>query len=97
MLVAARVDAQSPGPDERAAIDSGRQLVVVEKVKGSSWPRVTVYQFIAASPEEVAAIFTDYALHASFLPNARRSTISRVLASGVSRRNNPGCHEVGSG
>ena len=81
VVLAARSGAQELGPGERAAIDSGRQVVIAEKVKGSSWPRLTVYQFIAGSPEEVAAVFFDYERHASFLPNVRRSRISRVLDS----------------
>lgn len=76
-----RSDAQSLGSAERAAIDSGRQVVVTEKVPGSSWPRVTVYQFVAGSPEEAAAVFVDYERHASFLPNVKRSHIRRVIDS----------------
>ncbi|MEP7348202.1 MAG: hypothetical protein ABI877_23250 [Gemmatimonadaceae bacterium] len=81
MLLAARSGAQSLGPAERAAIDSGRAVVVAEKVPGSSWPRVTVYRFIAGSAEEAAAVFVDYDRHVAFLPNVRRSKISRVLDS----------------
>jgi hypothetical protein len=40
-----------------------------------------VYQFVAASPEEAAAVFVDYERHASFLPNVKRSRISLVLDS----------------
>jgi hypothetical protein len=81
VAAAVRTGAQELGPAQLAAIDSGRQVVVTEKVPGSSWPRVTVYQFVAASPEEAAAVFVDYERHASFLPNVKRSRISLVLDS----------------
>lgn len=78
---AARAEAQGLDSAQYAAIASGRQVVVAEKVAGSSWPRVTVYQFIAASPEEATAVFLQYESHASFLPNVKRSYISLVLDS----------------
>jgi hypothetical protein len=73
--------AQSVTVEQRTAIDSGRQVVVAEKVSGSSWPRVTVYQFIASSAEEAAAVFADFERHASFLPNVKRSRVSRIVDS----------------
>lgn len=82
-VLATQSRAQILGPSERAAIDSGRQVVVTEKVAGSSWPRVTVYVFVPASPEEAAAVFADYARHASYLPDVRQSHISRVLDSAM--------------
>jgi hypothetical protein len=81
LLLPARTNTQTLGPGDRATIDSGRQVVVAEKMPGSSWPRVTVYQFIDGSTEEAAAVFADYERHVSFLPNVRQSTTSRVLDS----------------
>ncbi|MGQ0640563.1 MAG: hypothetical protein ACT4P6_07305 [Gemmatimonadaceae bacterium] len=77
----ARSDTQTLTAAERAQIDSGRQVVVTEGVAGASWPRVTIYQFIAASPEDAAAVFTDYERHVTFLPNVLRSHISHVIDS----------------
>lgn len=81
LLWATRIHAQSLGVAERAAIDSGRQVVKAETVSGSSWPRVTVYQFISGSPEEAMAVFADYDRHRTFLPNVKQSRISRVVDS----------------
>ncbi len=78
---AALLGAQSLSTEQTAAIDSGRQVVITEKVSGSSWPRVTVYQFIAGSAEEAAAVFADFGRHAAFLPNVKRSHVSRVVDS----------------
>ncbi len=77
----ARAEGQGLDSTQLAAIDSGRQVVVAEKVAGSSWPRVTVYQFIAGSPEEATAVFIQYESHASFLPNVKRSHISLTVDS----------------
>jgi hypothetical protein len=76
-----RVGGQELSAADSVVIEAGRQLVTVEKVEGSKWPRVTVRQYIDASPEEAAAVFADFERHVRFLPNVRRSTISRVLDS----------------
>src|SRR5687768_14714295 len=78
---AARSGAQGLDSVQLASIAAGRQVVVAEKVAGSSWPRVIVYQFIAASPEQATAVFIDYERHASFLPNVKRSRVSLTLDS----------------
>jgi hypothetical protein len=54
-------------------------VIVTEVVAGSAWPRITVLQFVAGSPEESAAVFMDYARHASFVPNVLVSRVSRVV------------------
>jgi hypothetical protein len=81
MGVAVRASAQELDAVQRAAIDAGRQVVVSEKVPGSSWPRVTVYQFFPGSTEEAAAVFADYERHVSFMPNVKQSRISRTVDS----------------
>ncbi len=65
---------------ERATIDAGRQLVREERVPDSPWPRVTVIQFIDASPREAVAVFADYALHSAYVPGVKKSVISRRIS-----------------
>jgi hypothetical protein len=65
---------------DRLTIDSGRQVVREEKVRNSAWPRVSVHQFIDATPEEAAAVFTDYARHSTYIPGLKKSAISRRVA-----------------
>ena len=72
-----------PSDTERLVIDSGRPLVREEKVAESPWPRVSVYQFIEATPEEAAAVFFDYSRHSTYIPGIRRSVISRALSPAV--------------
>lgn len=64
---------------QRAAIDRGESVVVTHAHSGSPWPAVTVFLFVDASPEEAAAVFVDYALHRSYIPRVKRSTVSRVI------------------
>ena len=55
--------------------------MIVEELPGKAWPRVTVYQYIAGSAEEGAAVFADYERHVKYLPKVRKSHISRVVDS----------------
>ena len=71
------------GPAELAALDSGRQVVREERDTRSAWPRVTIRQFIAASPSQSAAVFADYARHATYLPGLKRASIAKQVSSTV--------------
>ena len=62
---------------ELAVIESGRQVVREERVRGSAWPRVTIHQFITATPLEAAAVFADYERHSAYLPGLRMASVSR--------------------
>ena len=54
------------------------QQITREQRAGSPWPAVTIVTFVRATPEEAAAIFTDYESHARFIPSTKRSVVSRV-------------------
>lgn len=54
------------------------QHVSREQRPESPWPAVTIVSFVRATPEEAAAIFTDYESHSTYLPSTKRSRISRV-------------------
>jgi len=58
----------------------GGQVVVLQAVEGNPWPRVRVYQKVAATPQEVAAVFFDYKNAKAYVPNVIKSSISRQLA-----------------
>lgn len=64
-------------------IDRGQQVLSQEKIATSAWPRVSVYQFIHAKPEEAAAVFVDYERHASFIPGLDKSVISKRVSPSV--------------
>lgn len=59
----------------RARLDADGTLLVTERVPDSPWPRVIVYRFIDATPEEAVAVFADYARHASYMPNLAYSRV----------------------
>ena len=71
------------GPADLAALDRGRQVVREERDTRSAWPRVTIRQFIAASPSQSAAVFADYARHATYLPGLKRASIVKQVSSTV--------------
>jgi len=79
--LAAPVHGQRLSVDQQRLLDAGQRIVLAEEVAGVAWPRVTVVQFLSAPPDEAAAVFADYAQHASFLPNVLRSEVSRVVDS----------------
>ena len=80
-VLGSRSGAQSLSAAQRDTIDSGGQVVIVEELPGKAWPRVTVYQYIAASAEEAAAVFADYERHVTYLPKVRKSHVSRLVDS----------------
>ena len=65
---------------ERAALESGKQIVREDPSPGAPWPRVTVLQLVEASPREAAAVFADYDLHSTYLPGVKKSAVSRQLS-----------------
>jgi hypothetical protein len=62
--------------EQSANVERGRQVVLTHDEPSSPWPRMHVYQFIDATPEEAAAVFTDYERHSTYIPNLRESRIS---------------------
>jgi hypothetical protein len=67
---------QSLRPEQRAAVERGEPVQLLEPLAASAWPRSIVYQFIEATPEECAAVLSDYDLQATYMP---RTKISRVI------------------
>ena len=65
-------------PEHKRILDQGGQVFVSRDVEGSPWPAVTIYQFIAASPEAAAAVFIDYDRHHTYVPEVRHSRVSLV-------------------
>lgn len=73
------------GPDDQATLNSGGQVVPdPQDVDGSAWPRVVVYQRVEATPDQVAAIMFDYALHKTmFAP--QRGDDGSVSSAGITQ------------
>ena len=66
-------------PQQLAAVDGGAQLFLTWDVPGSPWPRACVFQYVDATPEEAAAVFTNYARHTAYIPGLRKAKISRAI------------------
>ena len=58
----------------------GGQVVILQNVDGKPWPRVRVYQKVAATPEEVAAVFFDYKNAKAYVPKVIKSDVSRQVS-----------------
>src|SRR5690349_6101355 len=56
----------------------GAQDISREQRPTSPWPAVTIVTYVAATPEEAAAVFVDYARHIEFIPSTKVSRVSRV-------------------
>jgi hypothetical protein len=65
--------------EQRALIERGRQIFVTEQIPGSPWPRARAYHYIDATPEEAAAVFTDYERQTTYIPGVKKSKIARVI------------------
>jgi len=64
---------------QRDVIDRGAQIFITKHVEGSPWPRASVYQYVDATPEEAAAVFSDFDRHATYMPGLEKSRIVRVI------------------
>lgn len=62
--------------EHQARIRKGEQVLLSEEVEGKPWPRVKIYRTVAATPEEVAAVFCDYEYAKAYVPNVLKSTVS---------------------
>ena len=79
--VATFATAQLPAltAEQLARVEQGEAVQVLQTLPDSPWPRSTVYQFIAATPEQSAAVLADYARAQQYVPKVKSS---RVLRSG---------------
>lgn len=66
-------------PDQQKTVQNGEQVVVTKDDLSSPWPKVYIYQRVEATPEEATAIFTDYELQKSYVPDMLKSHISKKV------------------
>ncbi len=84
LLTAASAFAAGPAydeltPDQQKAVQNGEQVFLTQDVPGNDWPKAYVYQRMDATPEEAMAVFTDYNLQKSYVPNLIKSQISKQI------------------
>jgi hypothetical protein len=63
-------------PDQQNQLNSGEQVFNTVDVDGAPWPKVYIYQLIKATPEDAMAVFSDYNLQKSYIPNMLKSQIT---------------------
>jgi hypothetical protein len=71
---------------QRAVIARHEPLVVTVDKPDRRWPQVCVYQFISATPEASTAVFVDYPLRPSYIPDVRESTVVPSSAESAVKR-----------
>ena len=82
LVAASRAEAQAADEltaEQRRTIEEGRVVFVTADVATSAWPRACVYQHIDATPEDAAAVFTNYERQLAYIPRLKEATISRVI------------------
>lgn len=84
LATAQRLEAQ--GADaltaaEAAEVGQGHVVVVERDVEGAPWPRVRLYRFVDATPEQSAAVFADYEHQREYNADLKEVTIARRLDS----------------
>jgi len=70
----------SLGESQRAKLEGGEPVQILESLATSPWPRSIVFVFIEATTEECAAVLSDYELQAKYLPRTSESRIVRRLS-----------------
>ncbi|MEO6846133.1 MAG: SRPBCC family protein [Chthoniobacterales bacterium] len=54
---------------QKKQLASGQSVQVVKTIPGAIWPKVTIYNVVDATPQQVYNLFTDYASAPSYTPN----------------------------
>jgi hypothetical protein len=65
--------------DQKAAVQNGEQVMITVEVDKAPWPKAFIYQRVDATPEECAAVFSDYELQVSYVPELKKSKISKRI------------------
>lgn len=65
---------------ERRGLEQGELIVKTKEVEDYPWPEVTVYRWVAASPEEVMGVYVDFDSQVGYLPQVAESRIVRQLS-----------------
>ena len=71
-----------PTPSDTAEIGRGRVVLHQRDVEGTPWPRVRLYRFIDATPEQSVAMLADYSHRQAYLADLKEARIERQLDSG---------------
>ena len=73
--VAASAQSVPLNAEQLERFERGEAVQVLQALTDSPWPRSTVYQFIEATPEQSAAVLSDYALQSKYIPKVKTSRV----------------------
>lgn len=62
-------------PAQVEQLERGEAVQVLQTLPESPWPRSTVYQLIQSTPEQAAAVLSDYALQEKYIPKLKTSRV----------------------
>jgi hypothetical protein len=68
--------------DQRARIERGDAVQILEPAE-DGWPASRIYQVINATPEQSAAVLSDYALQAKYIPRMKSAKVLRQVGPDV--------------
>lgn len=66
-------------PGQKEQVLAGEQVILTQNV-GTPWPKVWIYQYIGATPEESAAVFADFNSREDIVEDIIDCTIIRKVA-----------------
>ncbi len=72
----------APIASDTAEIGRGRVVMHQRDVEGTPWPRVRLYRFIDATPEQSVAMLADYSHRHTYLADLKEARIERQVDSG---------------
>lgn len=70
-------------PAQQQAVQKGEQVFLTQEMPNSAWPKAYVFQRVDATPEQAAAVFSDFERGKDFIPNVKKSQISQRLSPSV--------------
>jgi hypothetical protein len=66
-------------PADQTKVKNGEQVTITQPGPGSSWPQITVFQRLDATPEESVAVFSDYDRESEYVTDMVYSKISKRI------------------
>ncbi len=67
-------------PDQQNSVQKGETVFIAKEVDGAPWPKAYIYVRIDSTPEEAAAVFSDYNSQKNYIPNILKSQISKQVS-----------------
>lgn len=66
-------------PEDQKKVQNGEQVSYTQDDSSSAWPKITIYERIDSTPEEAAAVFTDYELQKTYIKNILKSKVVKTV------------------